>query len=613
MHGSTNHRRAVWLVQLPIPPLGPQPIRGNVPLAAGYLKLWAESRGLGAHYDLRIFPAHEANTLGDCALVQALAEREPWLVGFTCYVWNIERTLWIARELKRLQPAVRVALGGPEITPDNSWVLSTDAYDFAVIGEGEQTFTDLLGVLLVDGAVENQRIPGLYIPPRRGPRFDAARAPAFRTPIPDLNALGSPYRAGILDVADEEMLLLETTRGCRFQCKFCYYPKAYDKLYFLTPDAVRAELNHAAQRGAREVVLLDPTLNQRKDFADFLRLLAAGNPGRGFRYFGELRAEGITTETAGLLQQANFTEVEVGLQSIDPEAMTLMDRKNNLRAFERGVRAMLGAGIRVKVDLIVGLPGDTVASVRRGLRYLRDNELYADVQVFHLSVLPGTAFRHEAAALGLHFQPRPPYYVLRTPTLNAHEIFGLLHEAQQVFDLEFDAPPAPQFVPPDEGGVMNGWHIDLDGCADVPAVRPVSQVLTLWFSSGDFANQRNKAASLLRQTLSDNPFATMQVVLEPKQQNATAIVRSLDPGVAIDLLQACAAQPTYLDKYYAMHPGPRRGARRLVLVLPIALREQLPVSWLEAWREAGTFVWRDGQTSDCDTHEFTWQECLSAP
>src|SRR2546430_2381060 len=52
-----------------------------------------------------------------------LAEREPWLVGFTCYIWNIERTLWVGRELKRIRPEVRIVLGGPEITADNSWVL----------------------------------------------------------------------------------------------------------------------------------------------------------------------------------------------------------------------------------------------------------------------------------------------------------------------------------------------------------------------------------------------------------------------------------------------------------------------------------------------------------
>src|SRR5207253_8440892 len=116
-------------------------------------------------------------------------------------------------------------------------------------------------------------IPGLYVPGAGGAgRFDPARAPAFRTPLPDLNLLGSPYLAGILDAADEQMLLLETTRGCVFKCKFCYYPKSYDGQYYLAAEQILANLRHAGERGAREVFLLDPTLNQRKDFADLLRI-----------------------------------------------------------------------------------------------------------------------------------------------------------------------------------------------------------------------------------------------------------------------------------------------------------------------------------------------------
>ncbi len=593
-------------MQLPIPPLGPGPIRGNVPLAAAYLKLWAEGKGLGSFYDIQLLSAAEANALGDRALAAALAEREPWLVGFTCYVWNIERTLWIARELKRLRPQVRIVLGGPEITADNSWVLATDAYDFAVIGEGEQTFAQLLLALLEDEGAPAVPIAGLYVPATVGPRFDPARAPAFRTPLPDLNALGSPYRAGILDVADEQMLLLETIRGCRFQCKFCYYPKAYDKLYFLAPDRVRAELRHAAEHGAREVVLLDPTLNQRKDFADFLSLLAAGNPGQGFRYFGELRAEGITAETAALLRQANFTEVEVGLQSIEPEAMTLMERKNNLRAFERGVRAMLREGIKVKVDLIVGLPGDTVESVRRGLHYVRDEGLYADIQVFHLSVLPGTAFRHEAASLGLRFQARPPYYVLHTPTLAAADIFGLMEEAQELFELEFDAPPPPLLTADDKT-----WTVDLDASTAEPPPHP-PQAFTFWLRSHNFVAQQSRAASLLRRLLRDDPFTTLQIVLEPKAGDAAAVRRSLDPAVATTLLDACQEQPTYLDKYYAMHPGPPRGARRLVVLLPFTLRAQLPSAWLASWSETAAVVWRDAADAELEAQEFAWDECLAS-
>src|SRR3954453_1047960 len=100
----TAARRQILLVQLPIPPLGPDPIRGNVPLAAAYLKLFAAQKGLEAFYDIQIFPPALANRLGDQALANALATGSPWIIGFTCYVWNIERTLALAAAVKQRLP-----------------------------------------------------------------------------------------------------------------------------------------------------------------------------------------------------------------------------------------------------------------------------------------------------------------------------------------------------------------------------------------------------------------------------------------------------------------------------------------------------------------------------
>ncbi len=277
-------RRRVLLVQLPIPPVGPGPIRGNVPLAAGYLKMYAESRGLAADFEIEIFPTTLANSLGDRGLVAEILTAEPWMVGFTCYLWNIERTLWIAAELKRARPELLIIIGGPEVTADNEWVLAHPAVDYAAIGEGEQTFAELLEALR-RSEQPPAPIDGLYVKEAAGL---AARAgtgrlrlpvpPGFRQPLAKLDEISSPYLAGILDAADEEMLLLETIRGCIFKCKFCYYPKSYDDLYFLSEEKIVANLEHARRRGAREVVLLDPTLNQRRDFAGFLKLLAARIP-----------------------------------------------------------------------------------------------------------------------------------------------------------------------------------------------------------------------------------------------------------------------------------------------------------------------------------------------
>lgn len=600
-----SDKRYVLLVQLPIPPPGPGPIRGNVPLAAGYLKLLARNRGLERHYEIEIFPPVLANRLGDEGLVAAILDRRPWLVGFTCYLWNIERTLWIARRLKEADPRVQIILGGPEITADNAWVLDDPSIDYAAIGEGEQTFSELLQALTRNSAPDTP-IAGLYvrrIAPGAHASGSPSALPAFRSPLPRLDEISSPYLAGILDAADEQMLLLETIRGCVFKCKFCYYPKSYDSLYFLSREKLIANLEHARQRGVREVVLLDPTLNQRRDFAEFLAVLAEHNPGRQFTYFGELRAEGITPAIARLLQEANFTEVEIGLQSIDPAAQELMDRKNNLRAFERGVQALLEEGIQVKVDLIIGLPGDTVDSIRRGLEYLYESRTYSSLQVFNLAILPGTAFRQEAAQLGLEHQPRPPYYVTRTPTLRMEQMLGLMEEAQEMFGVEFDPPPPPQleFAPRSGDEVSDHWIVDLDRPADPPLAAKPAQAFTLWLRSADLHAHRQRAATLVAEALAANPFTTLQVVLEP-----TASPRAITPQLLDSVARACFSRPTYLDKFYAVLPGRTRGAKRLVVMLSLAERDALGPEWIADVGDFATIVWRgddNGATADLDEHE----------
>lgn len=603
-------RRRIVLLQLPIPPAGHEPIRGNVPLAAGYLKLLARLRGLEADYEIEIVPAAEANLLGDRGLVESILARRPWLVGFTCYLWNIDRSLWIAEQLKAARPELQILLGGPEITADNAWVLEQPVIDYAAIGEGEQTFCELLSALR-NSSAPRQPIDGLYVAAEhRGKTSDTspARLPSFRRPLPNLNEISSPYLAGILDAADEQMLLLETIRGCVFKCKFCYYPKSYDSLYFLSEEKILANLEHARRRGAREVVLLDPTLNQKRDFNAFLQLLAKANPERQFTFFGELRAEGITSETARLLREANFTEVEIGLQSVDPVAQELMDRKNNMKAFERGVRAMLDAGLEVKVDLIIGLPGDTVDSVRRGLDYLCSSRLYSSIQAFNLAILPGTAFRQEADALGLKFQSRPPYYVLGTPTLQLEQFYELMHEAQERLGIEYDPLPTPALEFDESDGRLRCVRVDLDGnssgeSCDAFQNQPgrLAQALTLWLRSSDFHRDRNRAAETIDRVLAANPFTTLQVVLEPTGPLPALSLACLDACA-----RACFRRPTYLDRYYAVQPGPPKGAKRLVVLAPMERRPLVDPEWIADIADYGTIVWRGCAVDreELDAHEY---------
>jgi hypothetical protein len=622
-------RPLVLLVQLPIPPPGPggapQPIRGNVPLAAGCLKLLARRRGLEDSFRIEILPAALASTLGDQGLVREILRRGPKLVGFTCYLWNVERTLWIAGRLKEARPEMCVLLGGPEITPDNRWVLGAPAVDFAVFGEGEATFVELLAALR--GLADQERqaplpaIAGLW--QRGGP------PPPQRAPLGSLDAISSPYLEGILDAAQDEMLLLETARGCRYRCRYCYYPKNYRGVYSLSPGQISACLGHAAERGVAEVVLLDPTLNQRPDFPQLLDLLAHGNPRRQWTYSAELRAEGIGPETARAMREANFKEVEVGLQSIDPGTQRLMGRRLDLAAFERGARALLDEGISVRVDLILGLPGDTVDSVRRGIEYLARVRPLGELQVFNLSILPGTAFRRQARRLGLEYQPRPPYYVLRTPTLDIEQMYRLMEEAQQAFGIEFDALPSPWLEagqrllpsPSGRGAGGEGWSggpvidrgvVELDGpcvAEDVwPAAERRAQAFTLWLRSADFAARQREAAAWVARVLADNPHTTLQVVLEPRGDP-----RRVTPELLESLLAECYRTTSYLDWYYSLHPGGLLGAKRLVVVAPWAQRRRVGMAWIEGIGDAAALVWLGGEEAEETLQEWEYISPVPSP
>ncbi len=567
-------------MQLPIPPAGPSPIIGNVPLAAGYLILHARSRNLDQHFQFEILSTHICNYSSDVGIVESILERDPAIVGFSCYLWNIDRTLWIASQLKRSRPEMIIVLGGPEITNDNAWVFASGVVDFAAVGEGEQTFSELLEAMLA-GDADHRLIPGLW-------RASKPQVPLFRKPIANLDDVSSPYLCGILNAADERMLLLETIRGCVFKCKFCYYPKSYDSLYFVSEEKIVANLQHARDADVTEVILLDPTLNQRRDFDGFLKLLARENPDQRFTYFGELRAEGIKPETAKLLRAANFTEVEIGLQSVDPATQDLMDRRNNMKAFERGVSALMDAGIRVKVDLIIGLPGDTLNSVRRGFDYLSSSKLFTSTQVFNLAILPGTAFRSEAEQLGLQFQSRPPYYVLETPTLKTSDLYELMADAQEVFDTEWDPFPEPKLRFETSNELVECVRIDLDeATTDLPSPSKRAQALTLWFTADELPAHVDAMQSVISQVLKDGPHSTLQIVLEPSGDPTRVTSECVER-----LLETCYQFPNYLDRYYSLSPQGLLGSKRVLIMIDDAIIDTVDADWADSIEESATLIGR---------------------
>ena len=93
-------------------------------------------------------------------IVNAILSQNPQLVGISCYIWNIEKVVDIVYKLKERQPDVKILLGGPEVSYDAEYFLSSYPIDYIISGEGEYPFKQLLEALVNQKPLKN--VPQLY-------------------------------------------------------------------------------------------------------------------------------------------------------------------------------------------------------------------------------------------------------------------------------------------------------------------------------------------------------------------------------------------------------------------------------------------------------------------
>src|SRR5438105_2160449 len=400
--------KKLCLVQLPVPPPAALAATGNVPLAAGCLGVAVRVHGLEKRLQVEVIEPAATDALGDTLLADRIARQEPDLVGFSLYLWNSERSLHLAREVKRRSPRTRVLIGGPEVGPDNAFILEQGGADVAVTGEAEDTFARVTSALLEERSPAG--IPGVA---QRGPLGFTAFAPQPAANFP-LTDYPSPYLANLVPVDPRRSTYVGSGRGCRSHCTFCFYPRSPSVRRLLDVEKSAALIAALRDRGAREVVFLDPTFNHRPEFDPLLDALIRENAARALTFFAEIRAEGLTAQQARKLKKAGFDRLEIGLQSVNRETLKRVKRGGSPEKVAEAARMLHGEGIELLVDLIVGLPGDTPEDVLRGIEFLEANGLAGEAQVFPLSLLPGTAMRATAGQDGVAFDPAPPYRVRRT-------------------------------------------------------------------------------------------------------------------------------------------------------------------------------------------------------
>ena len=357
-------------------------------------------------------------------VLTALYESKADAYLFSCYIWNIEFILRIARNLRQLLPDARIGLGGPQVSYQGKAILDAEAeVDFILAGEGEANVCQLLGLLRVDAPIQEC----LGIVYREGERVIATPA---RPPL-SLDAL--PFAYPDLNELQHRIIYYESMRGCPFSCSYCSSSIEHGVRKRSLP-LVFADLSVFLEQRIPQVKFVDRTFNCDKAHSRGIWewLVAHDNGVTNFHF--ELSGELLDEETLAFLSgvRPQLFQFEIGVQSTNLPTLQEIDRPANLALLFSQVSRLLAPGnIHVHLDLIAGLPHEGYARFQTSF-----NDVYAyhphQLQLGFLKVLPGSEMQRQAQAYGLLYSKNAPYEVLMNRWISYPQITLLQGVAHMV-------------------------------------------------------------------------------------------------------------------------------------------------------------------------------------
>ena len=334
-------------------------------------------------------------------IAEQIAGHHPHVVGFSVYLWNVRIVEAVARILRTVLPQARLIAGGPELTSEYA---NASLFDTVIIGEGETAFRNFCTRHL--GNVSTEQLP-------------VSGSSCQIAPPESTESLVLPFD----DYSDTDLAqrttYVETSRGCPYSCSYCTSAKTKLRLFPL--ETLLPALDRLWQRGKQRLKFLDRSFNAPVAHAcavlDFF--LPRVTPDTCLHF--EINADHLHPEIFSRI--AAFPKatlhLEVGLQTLNPTVAATIGRSTDIaQTLENLRRLTQETGAIVHADLIFGLPGEDETSFAQGFNTLIKAAHPPEVQVNLLKGLPGTRILRDANALGLAFNPEPPYEVLQTDVMN---------------------------------------------------------------------------------------------------------------------------------------------------------------------------------------------------
>ena len=307
----------------------------------------------------------------------------------TTFIHNKQALRKVIDDIRSIAPEIFIVVGGPFVYLSYIMFLRSHEKNY----ETEPAKNDFL---FLD--VNNEPLADLYIISLRGEKIlcDALRRIRGNQPLDTLpnsaRLVGKSYSFGsrIDDISSADDIFadwnslpdrifesgivpMQASNGCPYKCTFCNFTKDR-RLLFVKPLAeVISELRAVSERGVRYVWFADDNFRLGKgDLKSVCQRLA--NEELPIRWMSFIRASTLRNVNGDLLRRSGCVEVQLGLESADPQVLQNMNKKASPELYSDVITNLLGAGINCSCYFIFGFPGETDETATRTREFIKNIE-----------------------------------------------------------------------------------------------------------------------------------------------------------------------------------------------------------------------------------------------
>lgn len=356
------------------------------PLGLSYLKSYVEKFHKDVdvcikEYSFGSKSKYDINKNLELSIANEILFSKPDLVGFSCYIWNIELVENICNMVKSVDKKIKILLGGVEINSTHV----TNNVDYVINGEGEIALKELIDNF--KGSRKLSEVHNLsYVKDNKIINNKCSI-------IENLDFIPSPFDTKGLD-KKFAVVRFEASRGCAYECNYCYYgSKKYRKFSLKWLDKSLNDI--FSKLDFKFLTILDATFNSDKKFMkNVLDIIKKNSKGKRFTLGIELKPELVDEEVIEILKSCDFKiKCELGIQSTDFDVLNKSKRPFNLEKAAKGIQFLDKTSISYKVDLMYGLPNDDFFKYLNSARFVLNNASRQKIlPAHHFMLLSNTPF-----------------------------------------------------------------------------------------------------------------------------------------------------------------------------------------------------------------------------